>query len=346
MMNAYSPLAQIPQASCLAWALAFTLFTSHAQARSDAPDTNPARLTAGQHTSAPVQARFQAPGFYRFQLGAFEITALSDGTVPQHMDQLMEAKPGQVRRLLEASFQTLPVETSMNAFLIHTGQQLLLVDTGAGSSFGAGVGNHLLRNLRAAGYSAEQIDGVLLTHVHGDHSGGLIDAQGNAVFPNAHLYVAQAELAHWLSEKARAQAAAHHQPMFGAGRAALAPYFKLQRVRAFTPGQTLFPGIGTMASPGHTPGHSFFHIQSNGQTLVIWGDVVHAAEVQFPAPAITIAYDTDPSAASRMRLAAFADAAQHGYWVAAPHIAFPGLGHVRQKAGQFEWVAAPYGLAQ
>lgn len=142
--------------------------------------TNTATPLKMADIAAPVQARYQAPGFYRFQLGHMEITALSDGTVPQAMDQLMVAATGQVQQLLRESFETLPVETSMNAFVVHTGQHLLLVDTGAGSSFGPEVGNHLLRNLQAAGYSAEDMDAVLLTHVHGDHSGGLIDAQGRA----------------------------------------------------------------------------------------------------------------------------------------------------------------------
>lgn len=344
MMNAYLH----PIQGCLSDGLALVVAAMLACSPASAKEAVSSTLSRGSEplSLTPAQVRFQAPGFYRFQLGAFEITTLSDGTVPQHMDRLMQAKPGQVLALLNEHFQTLPVETSMNAFLINTGKQLLLVDTGAGSSFGTDVGNHLLRNIRSAGYSAEQINAVLLTHVHGDHSGGLIDAQGNAVFPNAEIYLAKEELSHWLSDAARTQAQAHHQPMFDAGRAALAPYLKLQRVRTFSSGELLFPGICTLSSPGHTPGHSFFHIQSDNKTLVIWGEVVHAAEVQFPEPTITIAYDTDPSAAARMRLAPFTDAAQHGYWVAAPHIAFPGIGHVRQKAGQFEWIAAPYSLSQ
>lgn len=342
-------IAQDPQSTArklrwhyLAFAgmLACSLTNAHTQS---GPTAIPKQA---HHAAAPAKAGFQAPGFYRFKLGEIEVTALSDGTVPQHMAQLMVAPDGQVQQLLRDSFQSLPLETSMNAFLLHTGQQLLLVDTGAGSSFGPDVGNHLLRNLKAAGYRAEDIDAVLLTHVHGDHSGGLIDAQGQAVFPKAQVYVAQAELTYWLSDTAKVQAQPHHQPMFDAGRAALAPYMQQQRLRTFQAGKELFPGVSVIDSPGHTPGHSFFKVESAGQTLVIWGDVVHAAEIQFPAPGITIAYDTDPSAAAQMRLAAFEAAARHSHWVAAPHIAFPGIGHVRQRAGQYEWLPAPYSLGQ
>lgn len=303
-------------------------------------------MAAGVLAQSVPQAQFQAPGFYRFQLGAFEITALSDGTVPQQLDQLMHAPASQIQQLVGERFGQLPLETSMNAYLVHTGAQLLLVDTGAGHSFGPGVGNHLLRNLAAAGYAADQVDAILLTHIHGDHSGGLTDAQGRALFSNATVYVAQQELDHWFSDKEKELALPQHRAMFDAGRAALSPYLASGQVRGFASGAQLFQGVQTIASPGHTPGHTFFQLQSQGQTLVVWGDVVHAAEVQFPHPHITIDYDTDPAAAAKARLTAFARAAQQGYWVAAPHIAFPGIGHVRKLNGHYGWVPANYSLGQ
>lgn len=301
-------------------------------------------MASGVLAQPVPQVQFQAPGFYRFQLGAFEITALSDGTVPQQLDQLMHAPANQIQELVHERFGQLPMETSMNAYLVHTGEQLLLIDTGAGHSFGPEVGNHLLRNLAAAGYAADQVDAILLTHIHGDHSGGLTDAQDRALFPKATVYVAQQELDYWFSDTAKAQAQPQHLAMFDAGRAALAPYLAAGRVRGFANGASLFKGVQAIASPGHTPGHTFFQLLSRGQIMEVWGDVVHAAEVQFSQPHITIDYDTDPAAAAKARLTAFAQAAQHGYWVAAPHIAFPGIGHVRQVNGHFEWVSANYSL--
>lgn len=296
--------------------------------------------------SATQQAGFQAPGFYRLQLGAMEVTALSDGTVPQHMDRLMTAKPGQVRELVAQTFQTLPLETSMNAFLIHTGSQLLLVDTGAGTSFGPAVGNHLLANIAAAGYRADQIDAVLLTHVHGDHSGGLTNAEGQPVFPKALVYLEQREKDYWLSDAELAKAPKNKKPMFAAGRASLAPYLASDRVRTFHGATELFAGIATVPAPGHTPGHTFYKLTSEGQQMVIWGDVVHAAEVQFPEPGITISYDSDEKASAGVRRKAFADASSRGYWVAAPHISFPGIGHVRAQGKGYRWIPATYSLGQ
>lgn len=294
--------------------------------------------------AAAPQVRTQAPGFYRMMLGDFEITALSDGTVPQHMDrELKDAAPGQVEALLARAHQTLPVETSINAFLINTGKQLLLVDTGAGRAFGPHVANRLVGNLKAAGYQPEQIDAVLLTHVHSDHSGGLV-VDGQPVFPKARVYLDQRELDYWSSDEARAQAPEQKKPWFAAGRASLAPYAQDGRLRPFNAPQTLFAGVSVIPAPGHTPGHSFYVVESQGQKLVFWGDLVHAEAVQFPAPTITISYDSDQGTAAHQRLAAFADASRQGYWVAAPHISFPGLGHVVPDGDTYRWLPAPYSL--
>ncbi|WP_263146612.1 MBL fold metallo-hydrolase [Pseudomonas sp. RIT-PI-AD] len=295
--------------------------------------------------AAAPQVRTQAPGFYRMMLGDFEITALSDGTVPQHMDrELQGAAPGQVEALFAGAHQTLPVETSINAFLINTGKQLLLVDTGAGHAFGPHVANRLVSNLKAAGYRPDQVDAVLLTHVHADHSGGLT-LDGQPVFPKARVYLDRRELDYWSSDEARERAPAQKKPWFAAGRASLAPYAEAGRLRTFSAPAALFAGVTALTAPGHTPGHSIYALESRGQKLVFWGDLVHAGEVQFPVPSITISYDSDGPAAARQRLAAFADASQKGYWVAAPHISFPGLGHVVTDGAAYRWLPAPYSLA-
>src|SRR5699024_2683739 len=124
----------------------------------------------------------QAPGFYRSRLGNFEMTVLLDGTAVRDLSKIM-SKPGEVRAEFAASHQALPVELSINAYLIDTGDKRILVDTGAGELFGASAG-HLVTNMRAAGYQPEDIDAILLTHIHADHSGGL-SIDGERVFPNA-----------------------------------------------------------------------------------------------------------------------------------------------------------------
>lgn len=140
--------------------------------------------------AAAPQVGVQAPGYYRMMLGKFEITALSDGTVDVPLSKLLKHAPHERITALQARAHqsAKAAETSINAFLINTGNQLVLVDTGAGQLFGPNAGGLLPQNIRAAGYQPEQIDAVLLTHIHVDHSGGL-SVDGKAVFPNAVVYV-------------------------------------------------------------------------------------------------------------------------------------------------------------
>ncbi len=290
-------------------------------------------------------------------LGKFEITALSDGThaFPVHRVltktvsgsdtsiPLDVANPGEADALLAEEKLAVPVEGSINAFLINTGSKLILIDSGAGSLYGNCCG-HLLDNLRAAGYTPEEVDEVLLTHLHADHVGG-IAPNGKIAFPNAIIRVSQVDAVYWLSTAHENAAPALLKSMFDGDRQSLEPYIKAGRFKAFTYDEPLDPGIRAIASPGHTPGHSFFAVESEGQKLLLWGDVVHVAPVQFPDPAVTVAYDSDPAEAEAERTKIYADAARKGYWIGAAHISFPGLGHVVARDGHFFWVPANYSAA-
>ncbi|AUH52074.1 MBL fold metallo-hydrolase [Chromobacterium sp. ATCC 53434] len=307
-----------------------------------------ALLPVAPSLAAAPQIHAQAPGYYRMMVGQFEITALSDGTVKVPLDKLLHGEsPEQIRQLLERGFQAPnKAETSINAFLINTGSKLLLVDSGAGDLFGPGSGK-LPANIRAAGYRLEDIDAVLLTHVHLDHSGGLTVA-GKAVFPNADVYLNQKEEDFWLDPANKAKVAPE-QPSgfdqrkgFDQARASLAPYLAAGRVKTFAAGAELFPGVRTIAAPGHTPGHTFYEVQSRGQRMQFWGDAVHAQQVQFARPNVAIDFDVDSATAVQRRRQAFADAARNGYWVAAAHISFPGIGHVGRDAKAFAWIPANY----
>ncbi|QDQ27023.1 MBL fold metallo-hydrolase [Chitinimonas arctica] len=294
------------------------------------------------HAAAP-QVKTQAPGYYRMMLGDFEITALSDGTVTLPLEKLLtDTTPARIRSLQARASLSSEVETSINAFLINTGSQLLLVDSGAGRLFGD-KGGRLLANLQAAGYRAEDIDAVLLTHIHGDHSGGLT-VDGKMVFPNATIYADKREAEFWLDSGNEAKAAQRHQHSFQEAAASLLPYASAGRLKTFSQDAELFSGVRSIAVPGHTPGHTFYAVESKGQQMQFWGDTVHAQYVQFPDPAVTIQFDIDSSAAAKQRKRVFADAAAKQYWVAAPHIAFPGIGHLRKEAAGFAWVPANYAI--
>lgn len=286
----------------------------------------------------------QVPGVYRVALGAFKVTVLTDGTLPVPFGALIHGmnKPDLAATLRNAGLP-LDRETSINSFLIDTGDHRLLVDAGSGTLFGDCCGR-LPAMLRAAGYSPDAIDAVLLTHVHGDHSGGLVK-DGQRVFPNADLYLAQAELDYWLSDQAKARAKPSHLKMFEEGRAALAPYQAAGRIRTFNGPTTLFPGVRTIPAPGHTPGHSFFEIESHGQRLRLLGDITHIAEVQLPYPEVAIDFDADEAQAAKTRKAALEELANTHELVAGAHISFPGLGHVVHSGSGYGWSALPYSTA-
>ncbi len=303
--------------------------------------------------TAPQVAR-QAPGFYRMMLGRFEVTALLDGThtfpIPTVLQRprdgagpralLSEVRPGEAESRLARDFLALPFEGSINAFLVNTGSRLVLIDAGAGDLYGACCGK-LVANLRAAGYAPEAVDEVLLTHLHADHVGGIMH-DGKAVFPNATIRVSRRDADYWLNPGNEAAAPPFLLPMFKGAQAALEPYRDAGRLVPFDGDGEILPGFVAIATPGHTPGHSSYRVSSGGETLLVWGDIVHVAPIQFPDPQVTVTYDSDGAGAEGRREALFSEAARTGAWIAAAHISFPGLGHIRAEDGRFGWVPANY----
>ena len=291
---------------------------------------------------APM-VKTSAPGYYRMMLGDFEVTALSDGTVNLPVDKLLtNTQPGKVTTALKQSFLKAPVETSVNAYLINTGNQLVLVDTGAAGLFGPTLGK-LIGNLKAAGYQPEQVDAVVITHMHADHVGGLMAGE-HRVFPNATVHADQHDADFWLSQANMDKAPAESKGFFQGAMASLNPYVSAGKFKPFNGDTELVPGIKAQASRGHTPGHSTYVVESKGEKLVLWGDLMHVAAVQFANPAVTIAFDTDSKAAAVQRQKAYADAAKNGYWVAAAHLSFPGIGHLRREGKGYRFVPANYSV--
>lgn len=291
--------------------------------------------------AAAPMVKASAPGFYRIMLGSFEITALNDGTGNMPVDELLtNTTPSRVHRALAREYLQSPVETSDNAYLVNTGSKLILVDAGAGALLGPGMGK-MTDNLKASGYRAEQVDEVYLTHMHPDHAGGLI-ADGHIVFPNAIIRADTREADVWLDEQRLAAAPADAKVYFLGATSSVNPYVKAGRFKPFDRDGELVPGVSSLATHGHTPGHNNYVVESDGQKLVIWGDLVHVGAVQFADPSVTIRFDSDSAAAAAQRRRALADAAHGGYLVAGAHLPFPGLGHVRREGHGFVWVPVNY----
>lgn len=283
----------------------------------------------------------QGSGFHRLRLGNYMVTSLLDGTHPFKADELLTGiDRDKADALLADHFLSSPVEGSINAFLIDTGSRLILIDTGAGPLYGKD-GGYLVDNLMAAGYRPEDVDDILITHLHLDHEGGLI-RNGAMAFPNATIHVAKADLDFWLDPTNASHVPKLLQPMFAGAKNSLDPYIASGRVKPFEPGQEVVEGIQAIAAPGHTPGHTWFLVSSGKDRLLAWGDTVHVAAVQLAESRAAIKYDFDSAAAVSARQRAFAEAASKGYWIAAAHISFPGLGHIRREGQGFAWIPANY----
>jgi glyoxylase-like metal-dependent hydrolase (beta-lactamase superfamily II) len=295
-----------------------------------------AALASAAHAAAPM-VKSPAPGFFRLMVGDIEVTPISDGTVDLPMDQLLRQKPELTKSTLEKNFLKLPLETSDNAFLVNTGSKLVLVDTGAGALFGPTLGR-FVQNLKTAGYQPEQIDEIYITHMHGDHVGGLVH-DGKRVFPNAVVRAGKADADFWLSKANMDKAPADKKGFFQGAMASVNPYVEAGKFKAIEGnGGELVPGVTAVAEHGHTPGHTTYVVESRGQKLWLIGDLVHVAAVQMDNPQVTIGFDSDEKAAYASRKKVFDDAARNGTLIGGAHLQFPGLGHLQTQGKGYRWV--------
>lgn len=291
------------------------------------------------------------PGFYRMMLGDFEITALNDCVVAYPSATVTGATAEQIKSGLSEMRLTDPVEMSYNAFLINTGSKLILIDAGTGTKLDNVDGfrgcGRLPANLRAAGYDPSQVDEIYITHTGPDHDGGLMNGTTRA-YPNALVRAANSEVGRYIDPAiaASALAAAKNKTFFKTWfdfhSVIFDAYIKAGKFQGFDGDVTLSPGIRALATPGHMPGHTSYIVESKGQTLIVMGDLVHWAAVQFAVPSASTAFDADPKAAADSRLRVMKMAADDNDWVAGSHISFPGIGHVRAADGRYFWIPANY----
>lgn len=261
-------------------------------------------------------------------IGDIEITSVWDGTLVASLESVLRLDPSDAARLVAEEARVSgadPLILPVWAFLIRTGGKLALVDTGSGTTKGATMG-HLPASLASLGVAAAAIDVVLMTHLHMDHIGGLIDGHGQPAFPNAEVVLHRDEARYFL-DTPDADIDARSRRHLSFQRTAIAAYGN--RVRRVCDGEGMV-GVTAKLAAGHTPGHTTWQIASRGNSAVVLGDVIHLGAVQLARPASAMIYDVDPDRAATTRTALLAELASSRALVAGAHL--PGGGRGRIEA--------------
>ncbi len=291
-----------------------------------AADAREAAQPTGSNSLAGAQ-----PGFYRFSVGSVEALALSDGGfamppadspfgVGEPREKVAEAlRDG----LVPADLVRIPITVP----LFRLGSELILVDAGCGSAFGD-AGGRLLTNMAAAGVKPEQVTAVIISHMHGDHFGGLLDAAGKPVFKNAALFMHRTEHAYW-TEKGDAGVQTYLNAFKG----------KWQLVSG---GEKLLGGLEIVEAFGHTPGHIGVTITSGSEQLYHFVDIAHNHVLSFAHPEWVLQFDVQSDVAIATRKRLYDRCATDRTRVCGTHMPFPGLGRVRRAGAAYEYVIEPW----
>lgn len=290
-------------------------------------------------TRTPPLPAAQVPAVYHRRLGELVISAVSDGYIDPSLEVARSVSAAEAARLITAGTGRPTPRISVTMFVVRSAANTWLVDAGSGTTLGPTCG-WLADNLAAAGIAFADVDAVLLTHVHPDHSNGLTGDDGKALFPNAEIVVHENEIGFWFDDAAMAAATERARTRyFQSARFRLAPY--RDRIRTFRDGEVV-PGIAAIPCPGHTPGHCSYRLSSGGEELLIWGDTVHIPELQVPRPDITMIYDTDQPRAAASRTAIFDLAVRDNLLIGGMHLHFPSFARMTKEHGGYRLMPEPW----
>ena len=264
------------------------------------------------------------------QVRDLTITAISDGYLTANLDFLSNIDPADASRMQENAGLKDYSSIHINCYLVRGGGRTVLIDAGAGGF--KQWGGRLKTNLPLAGVQPSEIDAILLTHAHPDHVGGLIDGSGKIVFQNAELIVHQRETTFWQDDGNLSRANVRTRGNFLLARQVFDGY--RARLRTFDAGEVL-PGMTAVPLPGHTVGHTGYRLESGGQNLLVWGDIVHFPQIQIPRPDVSIAFDQDShlAAATRSRLLDLVSSER--LLIAGMHLGELGFARIKQTGGSY-----------
>lgn len=306
-----------------------------------------ALLPGAALAAPPPQIATRNPGFHRIKVGDIEVTALLDGGMGNNGEQFVQrffpdSTPEEIRPLRErAWFSDRGLHQPVGAYLVNNGRNLFMVDCGGHASFLPTTGN-TLNALRASGYTPEQVDTVLLTHIHPEHALGLSYDGTTRNFPNAEVVVTAVDHAFW-TDPAQESRVPQGQPFIRAARRAVGPYEGRIRTFAIEREVEVLPGVFSVPAPGHTPGHVSFRMTSQNQTILLWGDIAHQTVIQLARPRWRVGVDVDGTMGIESRVRHLDMLAADGTLVGGVHVPWPGFGRVvRDGTERYAWVQRPF----
>jgi glyoxylase-like metal-dependent hydrolase (beta-lactamase superfamily II) len=297
----------------------------------------PANAAANVPAAESAPAAAEPANVNAFQIGQLSALAVRDGGIELPNDNKVFGvgrTPDEVAAVLSAAgLATDKLQLSIHPLLVKTTDRVLLFDTGAGSNFGPGAGQ-LLASLNAASVDAQSVTDIFISHVHGDHVGGLVNAEGRLAFPNSTIHMSRPEWDYLKSlspEKAKGNGIENHAALV----AAIEP-----RLHTFAPGSELVPGVvKAVEIKGHTPGHSGYKISSGQDSILYVGDSMHHFVVSVQKPEWICGFDGDGPTAAASRAALLTELAASGQRVYAVHFPFPGVGKIEGRGVGFVWAA-------
>lgn len=278
-----------------------------------------------QMGDTPAEAPASAD-VHPFQIGDLQAWALRDGgiTLPVDSEALPWSDRLAIAQTLTAAGQPADVVSlSIQPLLVRDGDRLILIDAGAGGQMD--TQNLLVSSLAAAGFQPGDVTDILISHAHGDHIGGLVDAEGGLVFPTAVIRMSAPEWADLTATAERAGA--------GALVETITP-----RVETFEPGAQITASITAMPLAGHTPGHSGFEVASGEERLLYIGDALHSSIISVQRPEWVNNWDSDAAAAEGTRVGLLEMGADDSRIIYGVHFPFPGRGRFQREGGRFVWV--------
>ena len=287
---------------------------------------------------------FSQPNPYTINVGNTQVTALSDGSITLDTDLLFNDKLIKPSDVLFRKFQINPIELSVNVYLIRTKDSNILVDTGSGELMGD-FGGKLLDQLNEVNLRADDITHILISHIHADHTGGLI-VQDKKIFINAKIYIHKNELDFWFDDQNIQNADINHPganpKTFENAKKKLKPYLDSNQVITFEKNIEIISGIHTIHYPGHSPGHTVFVLTSQNENIYFFGDLAHIQNYQFEYPTAEILFDVDRKLGINSRLDFYKIATSQNYLIAGSHISFPGFGYIQYKDNKYHWLPIIY----